>query len=406
MRFKTSLLLAIFTCLDLYSLEQVSIDEFIIQEESPVNQEAMVSFYITNLSIKGYSQKLISLVLAVSDREGKKIVTDYHQMETGKGIFNIGKLEFKITYQDLLKQYGKGRHHLYVVFDIHTMINEELIMLPGARRLLEWDVDLNLSEVIDPYIEVEQLNTRIIKEKSLQNPVFSQLSKLASEYGLIIILRDFSLGSSAFREHYSWDDLSDIDDKQLVKYIEALDRYWRVLPVEFVKKTKLKGLVLVKNLSFLGLDIGAGFDVADRLLICEVNNFFTHETIMNAFFHEYMHLMDNIFYNDDYFNNRAWNDLNPPGDWYTSQGALAMIRNNSDFVSKEHPMPGFINGYCSADIYQDKAEVFAHLLIPVYYIKAFGWNDSIINAKFASIYQSLKKIYPPLKIEHYIDSSY
>ena len=105
-------------------------------------------------------------------------------------------------------------------------------------------------------------------------------------------------------------------------------------------------------------------------------------------------MMDAIFYREGYFDNVAWHTLNPPGTNYSQKGAHDMIRENVDFVSEEHPAEGFLNGYCLADIYQDKAEVFSYLFVPGYYRKALDWlqSDRYLANKFAFMKDALSKI--------------
>jgi hypothetical protein len=111
-----------------------------------------------------------------------------------------------------------------------------------------------------------------------------------------------------------------------------------------------------------------------------------------------MHLIDNLFAAEGYFDNDRWAALNAPGSSYTQTGALAMIRDNPDYVSEEHPKRGFLNGYSLADIYQDKAEVFSWLFITPYYRKARGWmeRDTYLRAKFDFMIRALNAMDPML----------
>lgn len=114
-------------------------------------------------------------------------------------------------------------------------------------------------------------------------------------------------------------------------------------------------------------------------------------------------MMDSIFYQLGYFDNAEWDALNQPGVSYSQKGALDMIRENSSFVSEEHPAQGFLNGYCLADIYQDKAEVFSYLFAPTYYRKAQTWmrSDRYLAAKFDFMRSALRKISPGFSEEFF-----
>ena len=80
--------------------------------------------------------------------------------------------------------------------------------------------------------------------------------------------------------------------------------------------------------------MGAGFDSEERFIICEVNDFFQEEKILNLLLHEYMHLLDNIYSAAGIFDNTAWGKLNPPGTVYSRQGALGMIKENLELLRR------------------------------------------------------------------------
>ncbi len=52
-------------------------------------------------------------------------------------------------------------------------------------------------------------------------------------------------------------------------------------------------------------------------------------------------------------------------------------------ISLDHPAPGFLNGYSRGDVYQDKAEVFAYLLVASFYRKASPWIGAASRRRFA-----------------------
>ena len=111
-----------------------------------------------------------------------------------------------------------------------------------------------------------------------------------------------------------------------------------------------------------------------------------------------MHYIDNVMYETKIFDADRWRALNPPGVGYSYSGALEMIQHDFDFVIQPHPEPGFLNGYCMADIYQDKAEVFSCLLIPSWYERVEPWlqSDPYLAAKFEFMKQALATMSPQM----------
>ncbi len=58
-------------------------------------------------------------------------------------------------------------------------------------------------------------------------------------------------------------------------------------------------------------------------------------------------------------------------------------------------IPGFLNGYSTADAYQDKAEVFACLLLPSWYKSVEASclkTDSFLNAKCAFARNAISEV--------------
>ena len=53
------------------------------------------------------------------------------------------------------------------------------------------------------------------------------------------------MGSKSTYEMYSWDFLSDADDRLLRKYVLVLLRHWNKLPGTFARDTGLKAIVFV-----------------------------------------------------------------------------------------------------------------------------------------------------------------
>ena len=73
------------------------------------------------------------------------------------------------------------------------------------------------------------------------------------------------------------------------------------------------------------------------------------------------------------------------------------------FIFQPHPQSGFLNGYCTADIYQDKAEVFSCLLIPSWYEKVKPWlrADSYLSAKFEFMKKAMAAMSPRMTEEFF-----
>jgi len=68
----------------------------------------------------------------------------------------------------------------------------------------------------------------------------------------------------------------------------------------------------------------------------------------------------------------------------------------------QHPAPGFLNGYCMNDPYNDRAEVFAAYMVPDMYKRASRLfsGDRFLKKKFDRIRRELTAFFPGFS-KHY-----
>jgi len=105
------------------------------------------------------------------------------------------------------------------------------------------------------------------------------------------------------------------------------------------------------------------------------------DEVRRSFHHEVFHLID---YRDDGVVTRdpAWEALNPPGFKYAGGGraALADPAMTTDPTDK---VPGFVTGYSTSAVEEDKAELFAFLVVHPAYMAKRAATDPVIRAKVA-----------------------
>lgn len=259
------------------------------------------------------------------------------------------------------------------------------------------------------YDQDRNKNNRIIKRYATKNSNYKKLLKISRDYNLVMGIRKFKIGEKArnqplrYQGSYRWKFLTSKDDKKLDQYVKAFANRWNKLPVGFIKKIGLKGVLFVKDLRFGGLKIGAGFGYHEMILFINVVSERTKiDTIEHLYLHELFHIMQIKYYaKRNFIDFRKWKKLNPANQTYYKGGALAMIRNNKhrrNFFFADHPTKGFVNNYAWSDHWHDVTETFCYLMVTNLYHKAIRWTkyDKIIAAKFKYLKKGLKNLYPGL----------
>lgn len=154
-----------------------------------------------------------------------------------------------------------------------------------------------------------------------------------------------------------------VDAKLLAGYLTIASRELSKYPKTLLKKSNLKGIVIVKNLSVAGQRRAAMPDYQNEILYLDFQRG-AHAPAYQAhvIHHEFFHLLEQELNGSAYFKDPAWAKLNPPGFKY---GAGGKHQRGNDNFALVHPQPGFINRYSMASIEEDKAEIYAALWIPV-----------------------------------------
>lgn len=378
---------------------QVTIGRMEIQTDTVLTSAAKggrqgIVVDVYDLTVKGYKDRFLTIAVQAVKESTQFIPYDYTMMLADKDVFRIDKLTFEIENNELHRYLGPGSHSIYIVLSVSAQLESENEQLPGGLQYRAVAVNMPNEPPADPF-EPERVRAEgILRKLAETDPLYDQVLAFARNHGLIILIRDFGLGTKA-RELYSWEYCTDKDNPALEKMLSVLIKNW-ILPADFIGKTGLKALAFVKNISFMDTGVGGGADLADRFLMCGVDPGASEEWIMHILYHEYMHFIDNVMYESGIFDASRWAALNRPGTGYSYSGALDMINDNFSFVNEPHPSPGFLNGYSMADIYQDKAEVFACLLIPSWYKRVKPWlkTDPYLSSKFAYMKNALAKMSP------------
>ena len=175
-----------------------------------------------------------------------------------------------------------------------------------------------------------------------------------------------------------------IDGKAAVA--DDLRNYSRLFAAEFslyalslVKKTRLKRVIFCRTLSFAGQRRTAIPDFEHDDLYFDVESgkadpIYLRKVIHHEFFHIVDLRDDGKLYEDE-----RWKNLNPSEFKYGTGGKNA--QNVSDTATLTEKYPGFLNHYSTTGVEEDKAEVFANLIVDAVYVAQRAQTDRVLSAK-------------------------
>ena len=357
---------------------------------------------VRDLVVRGYEGRFLTIAVQIYKDSPRFMPVDYMMTSADSDNFEIEELRFEITNIAMHRYLGAGPHDVYLVFSVNAQIESELELLPGGYFAEPITVQMPNEPPVDIFAVEKRKADETLSKLAKSNPFYNEVLEFSNKYNLIIGIRDFDLGNQN-TDPYDWQFCTDDDNAVLERNLSSLINNWN-LPRDFIELTELKAIVFVKGVSFNGLEVGGGADQNGRFVLFRLDPNSADEWVLHVIYHEYMHYIDNVMYSSKLFDADRWRSLNAPGRGYSYKGALDMIEDNYDYISEPHPEPGFLNGYCTADIYQDKAEVFACILIPSWYERVKPWlkDDPYLAAKFDFMKKAMKAMSPQLS-EQFFD---
>jgi len=182
------------------------------------------------------------------------------------------------------------------------------------------------------------------------------------------------------------------DEEELKGYLDLISIELTKYPENIIKRSKIKSISIVKNLSVNGQQRAAMPDYVNEVLYLDfLRGNYSKVYQAHVFHHEFFHLLEEEINGSVYFKDPNWNKLNPDGFNYGKGGANQRGSDNYPLV---HPKPGFINRYSMAAIEEDKAEIFASLFVDSERKKIFAMakNDHYLKTKIELMLDFLYEI--------------
>ena len=184
---------------------------------------------------------------------------------------------------------------------------------------------------------------------------------------------------------------------QLERYAPMFLGELSLYPPEFVARSRLKRITLCRELSFAGRKRAAIPDFEHDELYLDVGGA-SLETLYltKVFHHEFYHVID---YVDDglVYEDERWRALNPERFVYGTGGRNA--RHVSDTARLTTKNLGFLNHYSTTGVEEDKAEVFANLIVEPAYVEGRIETDFVLQAKIERMKETLSAFCPAVDEE-------
>jgi len=218
-----------------------------------------------------------------------------------------------------------------------------------------------------------------------------QLEKIARDYKIEIVARDPAF---PVKTRHGPIDGKMVAGTELEKYIGLFSTEFTLYPPELMQRSQLKRVVICTDLSFDGQRRNAIPDFEhDTLYLDASRGTFDKTYLRKVIHHEFFHIID---YRDDgkVYQDDRWAELNP-GDFRYGRGGHA-VQNMAQTSVLTDKYPGFLNHYSTTGVEEDKAELFANLIVDPAYVERRTTSDRVIHAKVDCMRELLARFCPEL----------
>lgn len=185
--------------------------------------------------------------------------------------------------------------------------------------------------------------------------------------------------------------------RELENYVRLFAPEFTIYPLSLVKRSQLRRVVLCDGLHFAGQRRNAIPDFEHDTLYLDVSRGSYNKSYQSkVIHHEFFHIID---YRDDgyVYQDERWASLNPPGFRYGSGGINAQDLLYTSVLAEK--FPGFLNHYSTAGVEEDKAEVFANLIVDHAHVGRRIQKDAVLREKVKLLQEQLTRFCPDVNGE-------
>lgn len=185
-----------------------------------------------------------------------------------------------------------------------------------------------------------------------------------------------------------------VDRKDISDFSALFAAEFSLYPPDLVRRTKLKRIILCADLSFAGEELAGLADSEHDELYLDIGYASEDEPYLReTIHHEFFHIIDYQYDGSGDDDNR-WASLNSANFKYGNGGKSALHLPDTCDLSTE--FPGFLNHYSTTAVEEDKAEVFANLIVNFAYVEARCKKDRVLRAKVRRMKDLLARFCPAI----------
>jgi hypothetical protein len=180
--------------------------------------------------------------------------------------------------------------------------------------------------------------------------------------------------------------------REIRRYAGLFAEEFRLYPPAAIRRAGIARVVICKDLAFGGQRRGAIPNFSDSTLYLDaVRGMYIPTYLRKVLHHDLFHMID---YSDDgeLYTDKEWEALNPKGFHYGHGGKSAQSDAMSSVLTSRDP--GFLNSYSKTGVEEDKAEIFANLMVAPAYVARRCRTDPVLRAKVAAMKRLLARFCP------------
>jgi hypothetical protein len=184
--------------------------------------------------------------------------------------------------------------------------------------------------------------------------------------------------------------------ERCVRYLQTLQGELDSYPTELFRKAGLRRIVVCSKLALNDRVYGGTADSEHGVIYLQIPDEQSDSIYLRmAVHHEFFHLLD--FALGHFESDPAWETLNVPGFRYGAGGETML---DDPLAGIPDPLlAGFINKYSTSGLAEDKAEVFAYMMVAPLVLEARLPKDGVLWAKRKTMEFLLQEISPTINCE-------
>ena len=228
-----------------------------------------------------------------------------------------------------------------------------------------------------------------VAEEALSKGTRERLEEVAKTYGIEIVAKNPTF---PVKLKTGLIEGTRAEVRSLETYVPLFAEEFSLYPPALVKRSKLKAVVLCEKLSFAGQLRSAIPDYEHDVLYLDAKRGDHNKPYLRkALHHEFFHILD---FQDDgrVYKDAGWAALNPAGFKYGNGGVSAQDSPDTSLLTDKYP--GFLNHYSTTGVEEDKAEMYANMIVDPAHVEERAKKDPVVAAKAERMRQLLAAFCP------------